>query len=257
MIINSVLLSFMFSLLSFHLAGDAVVDGNILFSKFVSISFFLFFLFFLRLIFMKVVAYYDGFELDMKLIWINRYWFRAWDKISYWWFTPISRKGIPIYVLSLFLYFLSFGFFVFPNFINYDYKKIPHRYFLTEKHFENYPTHRHVSDYRFSKSLFAGVLFYFLFAFAMKYCVDVFNYSFFSIYIIILFYVAIFSTLPIPLTEGYELYSRNKSAWIAGISILILGFFALIVFKNIFLIIGLTFLSIIIISITILWRKLM
>lgn len=254
LILNSIIFSLMFSITYTGL----MVEKNLFFTFSLFLTF-IFFISFLRLIFMKYYAYKIGVELKINETYFDRYFFRNWDKISYH-LGHVFPKGFHMYFVSIIFYFITLGFFIFPETYKYSYKKIPHLYLGTQHRYEGNPgnpRHQVVSKYRYSKIIFVGVLFYFIIAFVLKLFSNIFNFDFYNPTTFILYYYAIFSTLPIPLTQGYDLYSNNRSAWIAGISILIFSLFILLIFKSIFLITLFTIISVIVIIITILWKMLM
>jgi len=255
LIIISLTLSLMFLFTYVNLLNMVNNVGNINIFE-VYLEFFLFILILetSRFIFMRYIAYKNGIELNIKVLYIDRFWYRSWDKLSY--YFKNLKKGVPIYILALIFSIISFGAIIFASLINYSYKKIPHLYVGTQMKFEGVATHRGVSYYRYTKILFFGILFYFLMAFFMKFLANLFGLDFYSVFIFILYYIAIFTTLPIPHTSGYDLFSRNKSAWIASISILIFSLLALLVFNSLIMILVFTMLSIFVITIVVLWNKL-
>jgi len=250
LIIISIILGFLFSFTYFNINQNLRQSFKEIYFLF---SLFIFIMLTLRLFFMKFVGYIEGFEINIKIYYLNRFGIRNWDTISFW--TLESIKRIPVYFLSIFLYLISFGFFIFPCIWNYEIKQIPHR-FIGKKRMVEYGF-REISDYRYSKALFAGSFFFFIFAFFIKFITLKLSLNFFSPYVFILYWIAFFNTIPIPMTEGYELFSRNVIGWIAAITILIFSMFALTIFTNLFLIILILILSIIVITITLLWNMLM
>ncbi len=243
-------LSFLFSFLFYKF------NQNIsLFGEFIKLILFISPLLFIQVILMKFYAYRNGFKLILHRFNIDRFWFNAWDRISY--YVPRLKNGITSTTFAILLYILSFGFVVFASLFNFKTKQIPHLYTGTIQKFENYPTHRAVSNYRYSKALFVGFIYFFAFGFILKLICSIMGISFYNEYTFVFYYIAIFSTLPFPFTYGYDLYAKNPNAWITAISILFFSLLILLIFKNNVLIIWTFILSSIVIIITILWKMLM
>jgi len=247
-----VTLAFLFTLSIFNFTS---IYSNFIMT-FISFFLFIFILLSSRLVFMKYIAYNNGFEIDLKLFYFNRFWFRNWDKTSYWLGNNFPN-GIVSYIISLIIYVLTFGFIIFTSIWQYSIKKIPHKYVGTQLRYENYASLPGVSDYRYSKALFGGVLYFFAFAFFIKFFSGVFEFEFINPYIFILYWISFFTTFPIPHTEGYELWSRNRFAWLAAISILIFSMLALLILTSLTWVLVLSGLSVIVVSIVVLWKMLM
>lgn len=235
------------------------------FRIFISFFSFLVILFVLRLLFMKYIAYRNGFEISLKLTYFDRYYLRNYDKLSY---TTDSAqkfigvknvkkmKGIPMPIIGIILYILTLGLFIFPSFWIYDKKKIPHKYLGVKAFYESHAFFN-ITEYRYAKVLFAGFLFYFIFGLFLKAFYSVLGVSFYNGFIFVLYWIAFFTIIPILGTEGYELFTRHWFMWINILTILILGMVALLVFESIEYILIVTAVSFIMVFMVILWRQLM
>ena len=114
-----------------------------------------------------------------------------------------------------------------------------------------------ISEYRKSKAIFAGFLFYFIAAVFLKVFFNLIKDTFFNWFTYILFWIAFVTILPIPGTEGYEFWRKNNFAWIMAITILILGMLSLVVFNSIIYVISVTVLTSVIMIFIIYWKKIM
>lgn len=260
--INTVL-AFLFSLSFVRFSNNDISLMNVF------LMFFLFLgvLLFLRLVFMKFVAYHNGFEIFLRMTYFDRYWFRKYDRMSY---TldgkyygikaPVkANKGFAMPIVAVFLYVFSLGLIVFPCLWRYNVKTIPHRYVGTKQRYElnKGVSYVDVSNYRFAKVLFAGFIYYFVFAFVMKWLFSVFAWSFYSWFMFALYWIAFFSLVPIIGTEGYELFDKGLIGWVVAITVLILGMFALLVFESLGYVLFVTAISAVMILMVILWKWLM
>ncbi|MDA3855831.1 MAG: hypothetical protein PF569_06215 [Candidatus Woesearchaeota archaeon] len=235
------------------------------FRVFVSFFSFLIILFMLRLLFMKYIAYRNGFELSLKLTYFDRYHLRNYDKLSY---TTDSAqkfvglkeikkiKGIPMPVMGIILYILTLGLLIFPSYWIYDKKKIQHRHLGVKKFYES-QAFFNITDYRYAKVLFAGFLFYFIFGLFLKAFYSLIGASFYNGFIFALYWIAFFTIIPILGTEGYELFTRHWFMWINVLTILILGMVALLVFESIEYILIVTAVSFVMVFIVIVYKELM
>lgn len=183
---------------------------------------------------MKFVAMRNAFEIDMRLTYFDRFWHYTWSKTSYY-VDKKGFKGIPVWVLSIFIYFLTLGFLIFPAIWNYTIKKIPHLFLGSRQRYENEMGHMsnmEISNFRYSKALFAGFVFYFVFGTFMKLFLQTINQDFYNWFTFILYWFAFWTIIPIFGSEGYELFWRNRLGWIAAITILILGMLSLLIFDS-------------------------
>ncbi|MCA9459416.1 MAG: hypothetical protein KC550_02595 [Nanoarchaeota archaeon] len=245
LILVSFVLGFLFSYSFFRFTLEQSGFFEVLLSFFL----FIFFLLFSRLIFMKFVALRNAFEIDMRLTYFDRFGYRVWDKTSHY-VDKKGFKGIPVLVLSVFGYFLTLGFFIFPAVWNYTIKKIPHLFLGSKQKYESeagFPSTMEISNFRYSKALFAGFVFYFVFGTFMKLFLNSINQDFYNWFTFILYWFAFWTIIPIFGSEGYELFWRNRLAWIAVITILILGMLALLIFNSLFYVILVSLFAIILV----------
>lgn len=233
----------------------------------IKIFIFIFILLYTRLLFIKAVAYKNAFEIDLKITYLDRYYLNTYDKLSYYKkkIPEISShiqnlkdtfKGIPSTIISFIIYFLTLGLIIYPSLWNYKFNKISVLHVGTRQRFESSYFHN-TSDYRFSKALFMGFIFYFLFATILKIFTTLIGLTFYNIFTLILYYIAFISIIPIPASEGYELFRRNPFAWINAIMILIITMIALLIFNNFLYMIIVIIISLIAVFMVLLWKDLM
>lgn len=238
-----IIFAFMFAL-SFFRFGSG--DSNFMN---VFLAFFLFILLTLtlRLYFMKSVSYFNGFEIKKYITDFDRYGIRDYDRFSY--YKPRSivdedlgkkeivrynQKGLPSIFISFFIYIFSIGFIIFPSVWRYKVKKIDYMYAGTYHKKEvglPWVETIDVTGYRYSRTLFAGFVFYFFYLVLlsfMGFSISTYNYWFYFITM----WIAIITTLPIPGTEGYDLFICSRFAWICAITMNVLGFLAILIFNN-------------------------
>lgn len=261
LLLITLVLSLLFSLTFVRFTFDDISFFNV----FLSFFFFLTLLFVSRLLFMKYVAYRNGFEIIFRMTYFDRFFLRNYDKISYMTnetqkfvgFQDIKKfRGFPMPVIGIMLYILTLGIIIFPSYWIYDKKKIPHR-FIGNKGFYESHTFFNVTEYRYAKVLFAGFLFYFIFGLLLKAFYSVIGMSFYNGFIFALYWIAFVTIIPILGTEGYELFTRHWFMWINILTILILGMLALLVFESIEYVLVVTIISFIMVFMVILWRQLM
>ncbi len=233
-------------------------------------AYFMFFLFLLvlfvtRLLFMKFVAYKNGFELNLVMTHFDRYYFNNYDTLSYTTesaqkFVGVKRvldfKGFAMPIVSLILYILTLGFIIFPSVWRYKIKKIPHK-FLGVKQFYEDQIYFDITNYRYAKVLFAGFLYYFIFGFFLKAAANLFDFNFYNWFTYALFWIAFFTMVPILGTEGWELFDRGTFQWINALTILVLGMLALLVFNSLTYILIITVIAFVLVFMVILWKRLM
>jgi len=239
-------------------------SSNSFFGVFILFTIFIGTLLTTRLIFMKFFAYKNAFEINLELTYFNRFWLNKYDKLNYLkdgskkTTTLKKSKGIPMPIISILISILSLGTFIYTSIWNYKIKKIPHLHLGTQQKFEYAMGHMlnvETSDYRYSKVLFSGVIYYLLIGLFVKFFFEKLDIYFWLQFIV--FWIGFVSLIPVFGSEGYELFRRSRFAWISAIVILLTGFFALLIFTNTFSqIIALIFSSIIILF-YLLWRHLM
>jgi hypothetical protein len=253
-------LAFMFSIM-FLRFGNNIGAGFL--DAFLNFFVFFIVLFYFKQSFMKLMALRDGYELIIRQSMLDEYGFRPYDKLSYW--SEITQKnvlavsktvynkvidnrkqifrnkgfefkGIPASVLSIFLYILTLGFLIYPDMWSYKTKKIPHRFTNTVQRFDSDPLGNlfnvRVSDYRLSKSLTIGFLSYFVFGIILKLFLEDLS-SYYNWFVFALYWVAFVTLIPLPSSEGFELWRKNLFAWIMVLTVLIIGMISLLVFSTV------------------------
>lgn len=224
-------LSFLFSL-TFMRFSNSEMPFPLVFILFI---FFFIFMLFGKILIMKIDAYRHGFEIHLRQTYFDRYGLRVYDTISSKMPRPETFKGIPMIFISFFIYIFSFGFIVFPCLWNYTVKKIPYKHIGTYERFEHSSAShfKEITYFRYSKVIFLGFIYYLFYAFILKLFLS--NTELYYWFMAIIFWIAFITIMPIPGSEGYELYGKNLFAWFSVVPILILGMLALLVFQNIFL----------------------
>lgn len=256
-------------------------------------TFFVFFFFFAillitRMIVMKILSFFEGFEILLKQTSLDHYWIRPYDSISSLKRTAagapsdfssdvlnphfpetfpkkpslVSEKfrGFPSSIISLVVFIFLLGYFIFPALWRYSFKKIPHRFFGRVSIHEVEETSllpMQVTGYRFSKVLIGGFFYYVIFAIILKFLFLDSNSSLFTWLFGITFYIAIFGLIPIPGTEGFDLWHCSRLAWFFSITIVFLGMLSVIVFSSLFYMLLVLVLSTIMVMVVYLWRTLM
>lgn len=224
--IISFVLGIMFSLLYIRF------EGGDLFTTMLSFSVFIFVLLTSRLVFMKYFAYKDAFEIDLKHLYFNRFGFRPYDTIDH---MAHRKGGISFIFISLFIYLVSLGTLIMPSVWFYKIKKIPHK-FVGTQHLEEVPIKfffaQEVTNYRLTKVMFMGFFYYFLFGFLLRIITYDSNLSFYNWFTFILYWIAFTTLIPIPFTEGFEFFLRNRAEWVGTLTLLVLGMIALLVFSS-------------------------
>ena len=161
-------------------------------------------------------------------------------------------------IFTILIYVLTLASLVYPSVWKYNIKKIAHLHIGTQHYFESTGDiyfNMEVSDYRFSKVLIGGFFYYFIFGLLLKFLL--FQTEHYFWYVFILYWVAMFTLVPIPGNEGFELFKRNAFGWIIIFTILVLGMVALFVFDDFWYMMTITAFSSIAILFTILWRRIM
>ncbi len=188
----------------------------------------------LRLIVIKFAAYNNCYQVFLHQTYFNKFGLHPYDSLKYYAKKGNIKafKGIPSSIISILLYVLSFGLLIFPSMWRYKTQIIPHKFMGTQSVFEVQMGHvfnQAVSHFREAKVFFVGFLYYFVFAFVMKLFLqeNTLNWYFFMV-----FYIAFFTILPIPGTEGFELFIKHKFAWICALTVLILGMFSILIFSS-------------------------
>jgi hypothetical protein len=200
---------------------------------------------------MKIFAYRNGFSISMKMTYFDRYWFRDYDRISY---DFKDIKGIPTPFVSLILYILTLGVLILPTLWRYTYSVIPYKHIGTWFKYES-DIFEGVSNYRFSKVLFVGFLYYAVVAFLLKAFSFIFG-DYFYWFIFVIFWIAFFNLIPIIGCEGWELFIRGKFGWVSSITVLVLTMISVLLFESMIYVLSMAVVSFFIVMMVILWRQL-
>ncbi len=277
--IVSVVFSVLFSMM--FLRFDS---GSTIFETIIIFFIYLFILFLTRLVIMKFAGIRNAFELNLEWIYFDRFGFRSYDKLSYYKnkvedntvglsidvahsigklkeinYSKVDNfKGIPVLFISVFFYILTLGFFIFPSVLKYNIKKIPHLFLGSKKRWEFsllYFYNMDISGYRVSKVLFTGFLYYFVFGIFVKLFLG--DSEFYYWFIFILYWFAFITLIPYPSSEGFQLFSYNKFAWLMVFTILVLGMIGLLVFNNLWYMFGVLIFGFIAVMFVTLWKKFM
>lgn len=234
------------------------LENNSFIFSVVSFCSFIFIMLVLRQFIMKWVALKSAFEIDLRLSYFNKYGLKPYETLRYRdnekgsKIRPVehsSYKGVPFIFISILVYILSFGFIIFPAVWTYKITKIKHLFIGTKEKYDaqlSFHYNVDISQYRRSKALMAGFVFYFFFAILVKFVTNLFDLSFYNWYVLIIFWFAFSSIIPIIGTEGYLLYRYNWFAYISVMTILILGLLSLLIFSNLFYVLMVAFFSIVV-----------
>jgi len=258
-LIYTLVLSMLFSITLFRFSKESSFDVYI----FISFYIFIFLLLYLRSIFMKIIAYKNGFEIEMRNVYVDRYGLRFYDKISYYQHNikhNLGYKGIPMWIICILIYIFTLGLLIFPSIWNYKYKKIEHMFFGTRQAWEYTMGQMYnigISDYRKSKAFFAGFLFYFIILLFLKIFTIITKASIFNWFSFILIWIAIITILPIPGTEGFSFWQKNNFAWIMATTIMILGMICIFIFQSLFYVITMSIFSSLVVIFFIFYKKIM
>jgi hypothetical protein len=223
------ILSLMFSILIIKLSSIQ----NDLTEVFIPIFLFLNLLFHTKLIIMKLMGLKYGIDLTFSLTYFHQYGVRKYETISNK-YSDLPDSGIPFTILCILIYIISLGFLIIPLMWKIKYNKIIHLYIGSGEQHElgfAYTKLFDVTNFRIAKTYVVGFFFYFIFA---QFTELFFKNS--DIYIWlqgILFYIAFFTIIPIPGSEGYQLFIRDKFGYTMLIPILFIGMLSIVVFESI------------------------
>lgn len=240
----------------------------------------------LRMIVMKSIGVSNGYEVLMRQTYFDRYWFRSYDRLSQvkegvghtisdglrdmgvsrgasnvdYKHSHDSFKGVPMSIVSVFVYLFSLGYLVFPSMWRYHFKRIEHLAFgkFTEQEvLYDWISPFGVTGYRYSKIIFGGFVFYFFFLIGMKYVFALDSSPLYYWYFFIVFWLAVITLLPIPGTEGFDLWYASKFAWVSAMTIVVLGMIAVFIFNSVWYTIFVTIICTIMVLFVYYWRKFM
>jgi hypothetical protein len=218
---------------------------------------FIYFLLYLRLLFMKRSAYHLGIELNLKAQYFDQYWYKNRHRVTK--YIPGVQKGIFVPFVSSIIYILTLGIVIFPAFWYYETKIIPHKHIGTRSFFEGFLPiigFKEVSEYRYSRALFSGFIFYVVAALLIKFIFG-FENDFSIAFIFIIFYMAIISLIPIPRTEGLDLFFKNLFAWHSALAIIFSSLIFVVFLRDLMYLIMFVGLLSAILIFYIFWRRIM
>ena len=248
LLVVSLILGLMFALTFVRFALKEVS----LFGNLVLFSVFIFVLLSLRILFMKFVAYRNGFEVEMRNSYFDRYWFNNYDRLSY---SFPGIKGVPMIFVSLIIYILTLGMVILPSVWGYNMKVIPHKHIGTKMRYDK-AMFEGISFYRYGKMMFAGFLFYVIFALLLKAFEDAFGEYFYWL-LFVIFWIAFVTMIPILGTEGFNFLSRAKFGWVSALVILVTGILSILAFNSMMFVLGMGVVCILIVMFMLLWKRLM
>ena len=258
----------------------AFFDINFYFNDFFTFSLFIFVILFFRQCTMKYFSYYQGFNIIFILRRAITYGFNQREDLSSSQLLPIDTpyyfkilqnlknkfssrqtEGFPVFLFSIFLYVISFMFFIYPSIWSYNIKKIPHMFFGTASKMEMDLGHLRnldVSHLRISRTLLIGSIFFFLsFLFNKLLFYDTKYYMwFFSILAVfaIFHFIPLFGIEPL---EDYRQMSFNISySRFLSICFIFLGLLISLFIEGFLMSIFITFISLIFLTFFIFLRKL-
>lgn len=282
----SFVLSFMFTITYFRFEPQAFDPFLNIFFTFI---FFLLLVFFSRLFLIKLVSCYNGFSTTLYQTYFDRFGLRHFDRLSYvksnvegkivkaplelgkrinssiekihYYIQPYGGnfKGIPLSIFSIIIYIFTLGFIIFPSQWRFKTEKIPHLFVGTVHLKETEMAWIHpmsATGFRKSRVLFSGFLFYLVIGIVMKYVLLLDDTKLFGWLYFALFWIAIISLLPIPGTEGYDLWNFSRFSWISAITLIIFGMFAILVFDSFSYAILISAFAFVIATLVYLWKGL-
>jgi hypothetical protein len=223
------IISLMFSILIIKLSNTQTDLTQL----FIPLFLFLNLLFHTKLIMMKLMGLKYGIELTFDFTYFHQYGVKKFESIQNK-YGDLPKKGLPFAIISIILYIISLGFLIVPLMWKIKYNKINHLYHGHGEHHElgfAYTKLFDVTNFRIAKTYVMGFFYYFIFA---QFTELFFKNS--EIYMWlqgIIFYIAFFTIIPIPGSEGYELYIRDKFGYMMLIPILFVGMLSIIVFQSV------------------------
>jgi hypothetical protein len=250
---------------------------------------FIFFLFHFRLIVIKIFGLINAVDFTMYQTKMDHYGFRKFDRFSYYKYkvekrlvkapAKIAQKttgvmsqkeikkakdysftGFYSSLLSLFIFFLSLGFLIFPSMWRFKSERIEHLFVGTMNQNEiqmNWRMPLTITGYRITRALFMGNVAYVLFLFLLKELFFLDQTSLYGWFIFIVLWIAIITLLPIPGTEGYDHWEMSRFSWIFSWVILFIGMSSILVFSSAIYTLLMFVLASIAILMAYFWRKVM
>lgn len=285
-LLDVLFISFIFSLLfSLFYLRTPVIETIVFSNLILFLFFFIFLVLFLRMVFMKVISYNQGFEIILYQTTFNRYGLRPYDRIatvqrevtqtlyedptyhmkskkkrdSAFGYRSSQFGGIPMSIMSVIAFIFSLGFIIFPSVWRYKMDKIPHKFIGRQSWYEADGMGlqlQGISGLRFARVLFAGYMFYFIVALVLKFLLGTSSELFYWLFFLI-FWIAFVSLLPIPGTEGFDLWHCSRMLWLFSAMMMIFGMLAVLVFTSLTYIVLLSILVIIMTFIVYMWKELM
>lgn len=196
-------------------------------------------LFFLKLFLLKYVGYTQAVKLKLDFGYLNRYGILKYQTAGKYLdeeanILKFKKKGFSMPIVSLFLFIISFGFFILPNMFKYKWEKIPHKLLGSKNKFENklsffYP--QDVSEERISRAITSSFLAFPITGLLTKIFVgegELYFYLLFS-----LFWIGFFNIFPFFGTLGYQLFIMRNYYWFVIVTILFIFLIALIFFDSV------------------------
>ena len=156
--------------------------------------------------------------------------------------------------VSLVVYILTLGVVIFPSLWNYNTKIIPHRNVGMRQRYEG-GSREGITNYRYGKTMFAGVLFYVIFALFMKVFSSVFG-EYFYWFLFVIFWVGFVNLAPLLGTIGYDFFIRSKFGWMSSLVILVIGLVCLAMFESLMFVIGMGIAAFVVVMLVLIWRDL-
>lgn len=245
----SFVLSLLFSILSMKLSRIQIDFTHIFFSFFIMLNI----MHHLKLFFMKLMGLKNGVEVEIELSNFSQYGPRPYDKMNqtfdiFGFIKTIPKAGLSTITISILLYILTLGFFIYPSIYKYKFIKIKHLLMGAPQHHELQATYTRpfeVTDHRISKIYVVGFFFYFVFAQFVELLLK--DSEIYPWLIGAVFYIALFTIVAIPGNEGFELYKRDAFGYPILLTILFIGMLSILVFDNVLftsLVLGFSFLYI-------------
>ncbi len=243
-LLNIILISLALSLFFFF---SPLISLGILY-----ILFFVLMLLLVRLAVFKIVGYWNGFSVTIELSYFNRYGFKSYERITYYLDNKVGgdkkkSKGIPMIIISLIIYILTVGLIIYPNLWRFRIKDIPYRIVGLRRKPETIPFVK-TTYYRYSIALFMSLAVYSIIALLLSHLPKSKDLLF------IMFYIAFWNLVPIPVSEGFELFLWNKFLWVFSIFMLLVTLLIVLVINNLLLQCFLLMISFVTLFFWLVWR---
>lgn len=229
------LLSLMFSFFIERIS----LNLNFIFLFFVFFFWFSF-LIFLKIFLVKYVGYAQAVKMTFNYGYLNKYGFFKYQSIGRYLndemnISKFKKKGLPMPLVSIFLFIITLGFFILPNMWRYKWDKIPHKFIGSKKKWESslsfiYP--QDVTEERITRALTSSFLAFPITALLIK--VFVVNLELYYFLIFSIFWIALLNLFPFFGTLGYQMYIKRPYYWFVMVTIMSLFFVTLLLFNSVF-----------------------